>query len=148
MLIQGPCKSSRPLGDEATLRRCLASGQLAQLQRRLEADAKAIFALYQYGKLHEGVLLRWGYLDELLPAPWHHHDEPTLHSLMREAHELGMGLTAVVGAAPGWDDPWSGACRIDVVPGMREYQLLLCDEDGVLIDDRDIQLARLEAAVH
>lgn len=33
-------------------------------------------------------------------------------------------------------------------PGMREYQELLCDEGGVFIDDRDVRLARFEAAVH
>ena len=47
MLIQGSCGISRPLGDAGKLREYLARGQLTQLQRRLEADAKAIFALYK-----------------------------------------------------------------------------------------------------
>jgi hypothetical protein len=45
------------------------------LHRRLEADAKALLALYQYGRLHGAVRLRWGFLDEMIPAPWVHRDE-------------------------------------------------------------------------
>ena len=148
MLIPGSCGITRPLGDEGKLREYLATGKLTQLQRRLETDAKAIFALYEYGKLHGGVRLRWGFLDERLPAPWHHRDEPTLWDLMREAHALSMGIVAVVGSAPGWEDPWSRARPLDVVVGNNEHDLFLRDEHGAYVDDRDVQLARLEAAVH
>ena len=58
------------------------------LRRRLEADAKALFALYQYGSLHGAVRLRWGFLDEMIPAPWVHRDERTLYDLVKRAHEL------------------------------------------------------------
>ena len=148
MLIQGSCGIRRPLGDEDKLRAYLANGQFSQFQRRLEADAKAIFALYQYGKVHGCVRLRWGFLDEMFPAPWHHRDEPMLYHLLREAHALSMGIIAVVGSAPGWEDPWSRARRLDVVRGTSEYDLLLCDEHGSFVDERDVQLARLEAVVH
>ncbi|MBL9016736.1 MAG: hypothetical protein JNL83_21290 [Myxococcales bacterium] len=148
MLIQGSCGISRPLGDEDKLRGYLAKGQLAQFQRGLEADAKAIFALYQYGKTHGCVRLRWGVLDDLLPAPWHHRDEPMLYHLLREARGLGMGIIAVVGSAPGWEDPWSRARRLEVIQGASEYDLLLRDEHGAYVDERDVQLARLEAVVH
>jgi hypothetical protein len=148
MLIQGSCGISRPLGDAAKLRAYLANGQLTQLQRRLEADAKAIFAQYQSGRTQGCVRLRWGFLDEVFPAPWCHRDEPTLYHLRREAHGLSMGILAVVGSAPGWEDPWSRARRLDVVQGDHEYDLWLRDEDGAPVDDRDVQLAKLEMVVH
>ncbi len=148
MLVQGSCGISRPFGDDKTLLAYLANGQIAQLSRRLEADAKSLFALHQYGKVHGHVRLRWGFLDDVFPAPWHHRDEPTLHDLKREAHTLAMRIVAVVGSAPGWEDPWSRARYFDVIRGAREYDLDLVDERGEYIDDQDVQLARLETVVH
>ena len=52
------------------LRDYLRDGANTKLRRRLEADAKSLFALYQYGRLHGGVRLRWSFLDEMLPGPW------------------------------------------------------------------------------
>lgn len=148
MLVQGSCGISRPFGDPDKLHAYLASGQITQLQRRLEADAKSLFALHQYGKVHGYVRLRWGFLDQVFPAPWHHRDEPTLYDLKREAHKLAMRIIAVVGSAPGWEDPWSRARRLDIARGASEYELMLFDELGGFVDDHDVQLARLEAVVH
>ena len=148
MLIQGSCGISRPLGDPKKLRTYLAKGQLDKLAARLEADAKALFALHEYGKVQGCVRLRWGFLDQTFPVPWHHYDEPTLHHLKREAFDLSMGLVAVVGHAPAWEEPWSRARRLDVERGEREYDLLLFDELGRYVDDRDVQLARLEVVIN
>ncbi len=148
MLIQGSCGISRPLGDDKKLRAYLASGQMSKLVARLEADAKSLFALHEYGRVHGCVRLRWGFIDQVFPAPWHHHDEPTLHDLINEAFDLNMGLVAVVGHAPAWGDPWSRVCRLKVVRGEREYQRILFDELGRYVDDRDVQLARLEAEIN
>jgi hypothetical protein len=148
MLVQGSCGIRRPFGDPDRLHAHLAGGQLTQLQRRLEADAQSLLALHQYGKLHGCVRLRRGSLDRRFPVPWHHHAEPTLYHLKREAHRLAMGIIAVVGSAPGWEEPWSLARRLDVVRGANEYELMLFDELGRYVDDRDVQLARLEAVVH
>lgn len=148
MLIQGSCGISRPLGDEKKLRAYLASGQTSKLVARLEADAKSLFALHEYGKVHGCIRLRWGFLDQVFPAPWHHHDEPSLYHLINEAFDLNMGLIAVVGHSPAWDDPWARARRLEVVRGEREYDRMLFDELGRYIDDRDVQLARLEAVIN
>ncbi len=78
----------------------------------------------------------------------HHYDEPTLYHLKREAFDLSMGLVAVIGPAPDWEHPWSSARRLDVVRGESEYDLLLFDELGCYVDDRDVQLARLEATIN
>jgi hypothetical protein len=148
MLIQSSCGISRPLGDEKKLRAYLASGQTSKLVARLEADAKSLFALHEYGKVHGGVRLRWGFLDQVFPAPWHHRDEPSLYHLINEAFDLNMGLIAVVGHAPAWNDPWSRARRLEVVRGESEYDRMLFDELGRCIDNRDVQLARLETVIN
>jgi hypothetical protein len=148
MLIQGSCGISRPLGDPKKLQGYLEVGQVAQLRRRLEADAKALFALHAYGRLHGAVRLRWGLLDEMFPAPWHHHDEPTLHALMREAQTHSVAIEAVIGAAPGWDEPWLRAVHLAVDQGRHAYDLFLVDPDRGAVDARDVQLARLAVTLH
>ena len=111
--------------------------------RRLEADAKSLFALYQYGRLHGAVRLRWGFLDEMIRAPWVHRDEVRLYDLMRQASERGQAIEAVIGSTPGWAEPWARAhvCRIGEVTSGNWLHLI--DEEGYPIDDRDVQLARL-----
>jgi hypothetical protein len=67
--VQGSCQISKAFGQDGKLAHYLATGESTKLVRRLEADAKSLYALYEYGRLHGGVLLRWGFLDELIPAP-------------------------------------------------------------------------------
>lgn len=70
LLIQGSCGISRPFGDPKKLAAYLRGGDHKKLRRRLEANVKSLFALYEYGRLHGAVRLRWGFLDEFIPAPW------------------------------------------------------------------------------
>jgi hypothetical protein len=148
LLIQGSCGISRPLGDPDKLRAYLRRGDDTRLRRRLEADAKSLYAFYQYGRLHGGVRLRWGFLDERFAAPWVHRDEPTLYDLKRQAAELGVPVEIVAGSAPGWTDPWSRALRCTVETGSDRWQTYLLAEDGRVIDDADVQLARIVAVAH
>ena len=87
LLVQGTCGISRPFGDDRTMYAYLRTGAETKLRRRLEADARSLYAIYQYGRLHGCVRLRWGFLDEMLPAPWVHRDETTLYHLLKDAHE-------------------------------------------------------------
>ena len=141
LLIRGSCGISRPFGDPATIAHYVASGQAAKARRRLEADAKSLFAYYQYGRLHGAVRLRWGFLDEMFGVPWSDRAEPTLHDLEKRAHETGRELEIVTGNAPGWQNPWAQARRCTVVPA--EWGFRLTDDDGWPIDDRDVKLARI-----
>jgi hypothetical protein len=147
LLVWGTCGIGRPFGDEERLRRYLTAGQTARFQRRLEADAKALFALYQYGRLHGAVRLRWGFLDESIPVPWVHPDETRLYGLKRHARDLEVPLEIVAGSAPGWEDPWARAVRCRVLPH-GQWNLDLVDETGRVIHDPDVQLARLFVSVH
>jgi hypothetical protein len=146
LLIQGSCGISRPLADPEKLRAYLQRGDDTRLRRRLEADAKSLYAFYQYSRLHGGVRLRWGFLDERFAAPWVHRDEPTLYHLKKQAAELGIPLEIVAGSAPGWTDPWSRAQRCIVIK--EGWSTYLVTEDGRGIDDADVQLARVLAVVH
>lgn len=143
LLVQGSCGISRPFGDERTMREYLRSGAQTKLRRRLEADAKSLYALYQYGRLHGCVRLRWGFLDEMLPAPWVHRDESTLYRLLKDAHERRLEVEVVVGHAPGWADPWARARRAFVATDAWHSPSLLADEEGYEILRADVQLARL-----
>ena len=143
LLVQGTCGISCPFGDDRTMREYLRTGAETKLRRRLEADAKSLYALYQYGRLHGCVRLRWGFLDEMLPAPWVHRDESTLYHLLKDAHQRGVPLEVVVGSAPGWADPWSRAQRAYVATDAWHSPSLLADEQGFEIPRADVQLARL-----
>jgi hypothetical protein len=145
LLVQGSCGISRPFGDPQTLREYLHAGADTKLRRRLEADMKSLFALYQYGRVHGAVRLRWGFLDEMLPAPWVHRDEPTLHDLLKAAYQRGVPLDVVVGSAPGWADPWARARRAYPAADAWGWPSRLADEDGYEIPRADVQLARLAA---
>lgn len=149
LLIQGSCGISRPLGDPGKLAGYLRRGELTKLRRRLEADAKALFALHEYGRLHGGVRLRWGFLDEMLPAPWVHPDEAKLRDLEETALAMDAPLEVVVGTAPGWEAPWARARLVRVEPDPRmSWRRWLVGEDGAVIGQEDVQRARLAVALH
>ncbi len=146
LLIQGTCGITRPLGDSRTLTRFLKNGEDVRLRRRLEADAKALHALYHYGRLHGFVRLRWGFLDERLRAPWKHFDEAGLQGLMRRAHQLQVPLEVVIGSAPGWADPWARAQRVFVSEDADGGGMGMVGDRGAIHAD-EVQLARLAGEV-
>jgi hypothetical protein len=143
LLVQGSCGIGRPFGDGKKMREYLRDGKLTQLRRRLEADAKSLYAIYQYGRLHGSVRLRWGFLNERLPAPWVHRDEATIHELKHQAYKLGVPLEVVVGSYPGWANPWSRMQRAHVEKELDGWRFCLVSDGGDIIDEDEIQLARL-----
>ena len=78
----------------------------------------------------------------MLPAPWIHRDEPTLHHLLKEACTRGVPLEVVVGSAPGWSDPWSRVRRAFPATDAWGWPSRLVDEQGYEISRADVQLAR------
>lgn len=148
LLVQGSCGIGKPFGDEKKLAEYLAKGELTKLRRRLEADVKSLYALYEYGRLHGVVRLRWGFLDERIPAPWVHRDEPVLYDLKRSALAMNVPLEIVVGSAPGWGEPWSRVRLAYVEHDGSGWRMWLVDEDGFRIDEAEVQRARLPVAIH
>ncbi len=145
LLVQGSCGISRPFGDAAKMREYSKRGELTKLRRRLEADAKSLYALYQYGRLHGSVRLRWGFLDEHIAAPWVHRDEVMLHDLKDRAMKRGLPLEVVVGSAPGWAEPWARAEHASVEKELQGWRSCLVTDDGYVIQDDEVQLARIAA---
>jgi len=143
LLVQGSCGISRPFGGEESLSDYLATGDLSKLRRRLEADVKSLHALYEYGRLHGVVRLRWGFLDEQLSAPWAYSDEARLYDLKKAALAANAALEVVAGNAPGWADPWSRRRLARVVPDGSGWGTRLVDEEGLPIFDLEVQRARL-----
>ncbi len=143
MLVQSSCGISRPFGDASKLESYLIASDIPKLRRRMEANVKSLHALYQFGRLHGAVRLRWGFLDEWLVAPRASVDEPKLGRLMKAALESHTPLEVVVGAAPGWENPWARRRQALVQANTSEWQTWLVDEDGLVIDEAEVQLARL-----
>lgn len=79
----------------------------------------------------------------MLPAPWVHRDEPTLHQLMKEAYTRDVSLEVVVGSAPGWADPWSRVRKAQVATDAWDWPSRLVDEQGYEIPRAEVQQARL-----
>lgn len=146
LLVQGSCGISRPFGEAPKLAEYITKGDETKLRRRLEADVKSLHALYEYGRLHGAVRLRWGFLDEFIPAPWVDRDEPTLYNLAESAHAMKVPLEVVVGSAPGWAEPWSRVRRAFVQKAPGSWQASLVDENGYQIDESEVQRARLPTA--
>jgi len=143
LLAQGSCGISKPFGDSTTMKGYVLNGDTAKLARRLEADAKSLYALYEYGRLHGWVRLRWGSLDEGLIAPWVDNLESKLWSLKDEALKLHTPLEVVLGNAPSWSDPWARAETAIALKDESSWHVILADQDGYRIDEADIQRARL-----
>lgn len=143
LLIQGSCGISRPFGDEEKLESYLQSGQDGKARRRLESSVKSLFALYEYGRLHRVVRLRWGFLSDSIPAPWVHRDEPSLYDLKQVALKAGRPLEVVVGSSPGWSEPWARGRMVAVKTYAGGWRTFLVSERGEVIDEDEVQRARV-----
>jgi hypothetical protein len=112
------------------------------------SSRKSLHALYEYSRLHGAVGLRWGFIDERIPAPWVHTDEQKLYGLEQSALAMNVPLEVVHGSAPGWNDPWSRVCLAFVEQDASGWRTWLVDEDSFPIDEADVQRARLAVEVH
>lgn len=149
LLVRGSCRIASPLGDEKRMVGYLKRREEGKLQRRLESDAKALAVLYAYGRLHGIVRVRWGFGDERLPAPWVHRDERVLRDLAGTAQAMQVPLEVVVGSAPGWESPWAQAIQVQVVTDVHHsWRKWLLDEQGEVVEEADVQAARLGVEVH
>ncbi len=66
------------------------------------------------------------------------------YDLKKSALAMNMPLEVVVGSAPGWGEPWSRARLAYVIPqDERDWRTCLVDENSCLINEADVQRARL-----
>ncbi len=142
LIVSGTCGLSRPFGAKKTMMGYLKENKATKLRRRMESDVKALYALYQYGRLHGCSRLRWGFLDELLNAPWAAVHDGRLNRIGQQAFQVNAPLEVVVGNAPGWEDPWARGQIVTVELDGHGWPFLL-DHRGNLIDNLDVQAARI-----
>ncbi|WP_437491788.1 hypothetical protein WME75_16290 [Sorangium sp. So ce1014] len=145
LVIAGTTRISRPLGEPERVARYLSEGDHQRLARRIESDVKALHAFYQYGVLHGSVRLRYGPLDEALATDWALPGDVSLHQQLKSAREKCAAVDLVIGAAPGWADPWSRARRVRVIDLSWPEVVLTRDEEGNVlpIGRDDIQAIRV-----
>ncbi len=92
--------------------------------------------------LHRFVRLRWGFLDDVLPAEWAHPGDPLLYDILTEANRKDSSIDLVVGSAPGWSDPWSRAMSVQIVR-LEYWTVAVRQGDEVFeINRHDIQAVR------
>lgn len=143
LLIRGTTRISRPLSEPRRVQGYLSGGDAGKLARRLEADAKALFAYYHYGRMHNYVRLRWGFIDDVLRVGWALPGERHLFHVIQEAIQGGAHVDLVVGSAPGWSDPWSRAWRVKPL-SIGPWQVVAHDGRAeVPVDRREIQAVRV-----
>lgn len=142
LLISGTTRISSPLGDPVRTAEYLGREEWGKLARRLESDAKALYAFYRYGVLHRYVLLHWGFLHELLPADWALPGDTHVYDILKEAKTTGSLVDVVVGTAPGWENPWSRAQRVRIIDVNSRSVLVDSDAGGwELADIQDVRLS-------
>jgi len=146
LMIAGTCGLKRAY-DPAQIERKLAAGALVPGSRLLEAEARALVALYNYGRLHGHFRIRHRKQDFHLSAPWVHSDEPTLHDLMATAFACRAPIEVVAGSVPDLDHPWARA-QLATIGVTVDQELVLVDGDRRIIQTWDVHLARSVMKTH
>jgi hypothetical protein len=62
---------------------------------------------------------------------------------MDTAHAQKVPLEVIVGSASGWEEPWSRSRLVYVEKEANGWRSRLVDESGYVIDDAEVQRARL-----
>lgn len=142
LLITSSTGISKPLGDPKKMREYWEQGKMGMLAKRMESDAKSLYAFYRYGALHNGIRLRWGFISESYPVEWSVPAEPSLYTILNERLTSGEPVEFVRGTAPGWTDPWSRSQR--AIVNQLDFHNVVVDMDGLLsaIPREEIQAIR------
>jgi hypothetical protein len=143
LVVSGTTGSARGLGDPAKVAEYLAQDATDRLVRRIESDAKALFDLYTYARLHRGLRIRWGFVDELLGVDWPVPGDETAYELLELARDQGREVLVVTGTAPGWEEPEARARRGRVFDLGPHSFTLHTGDTAEIVARRDIQALRL-----
>jgi len=117
-----------------------------RLVARLEEEAQALFALYEYGALHAGVRVRRRPGDRLLPVAWSLSGDPDVESLVSASIRHWVPVEVVVGPSAGLSDTWSAAITVTIVERDRDMLFVREGEDVRVLDVADIHAVRLSEA--
>ena len=145
-VVQATTGRSRVLGDPGVWQPLFAARSTTGLAARLEEEAQALFALYQYGALHGGVRVRKRPSERLLPVAWSLGGDPDFASLVSASIRHWVPVEIVVGPPAGLDDPWPAAITVTIVERDRDRLFVREGEDVRALDPADIHALRLPDA--
>ena len=121
----------------------LAAQSTARLVNRLEAEAQALFALYEYGALHGGVRIRRRPGDRLLPVAWTLRGDANLHDIASASVRHWLPVEIVVGPSVDLSDPWRNATTVTIVERDRDVYFVREGDEVRALDPSDIRAVRL-----
>ena len=133
-------------GDPSVWRPLVGARSTTRLAARLEEEAQALFALYEYGALHGGVRVRRRPGERLLPVAWSLRGDPDFESLVSASIRHWVPLEVVVGLPAGLADPWPAAITATIVDRDRDLLFVREGDDVRALDPADIHAVRLSEA--
>ncbi len=142
-VVQATTGKSRVPADAKAWEPLLAERLTARLEARLEEEAQALFALYEYGALHGGVRIRRHLGDRLVPVSWSLPGDPDFESFVSASARHWLPLEIVTGPSATLADPWSAAATVTIVERDRDALYVREGDDVRAIDASDIRAIRL-----
>jgi hypothetical protein len=121
----------------------LAARSTTRLAARLEEEAQALFALYEYGALHGGVRIRRRPGDRLLPVSWSLAGDPDFESFVSTSVKHWLPAEIVVGPSAVLADPWPGAATVTIVERDGDAFFVREGNEVRALDPSDIRAIRL-----
>ena len=142
-VVQATTGKSRVPADAKAWKPLLAGRSTTRLATRLEQEAQALFALYEYGALHGGVRIRRRPGDRLLPVSWSLAGDPDFESFVSASVRHWLPVEIVVGPSAELSDPWPGATTVTIVERDRDAFFVREGDDVRALDPSDIRAIRL-----
>jgi hypothetical protein len=142
-VVQATTGKGRVPGDTSVWESLLAARSTTRLAARLEQDAQALFALYEYGALHGGVRVRSRAGDSLLPVGWSMRGDAHVGDMVDAATRQWLPVQVVVGRAAELADPWPLARTVTIVERDRRALYIREDDEVRPLDPADIRAIRL-----
>lgn len=146
LVIRGSCLLKKATSPHAKLDELAHKNQLPELERRLVSDAKALHALYEFGRLHGHVRVTYRNHEIWIPAPWSDREDRRAFRIFEEANEREICVEAVIGTAIDWDDPWKDSVlTIPIFDGLDWYLVPEFDEARLAIEAQAIRLVNTDS---
>lgn len=144
-VVQATTGRSRVPADAIAWKPLLAARSTTRLLARLQEEAQALFALYEYGALHGGVRVRRRPGDRLLPVSWSLRADPGFEAFVSASVRYWLPVEVVVGPPATLADPWAAAATVTVVERDRDVFYVREGDDVRALDPSDIRAIRLPA---
>ncbi len=142
-IVQATTGRSRVPADAKAWKPLLAARTTTRLVARLEGEAQALFALYEYGAIHGGVRIRRRPGDRLLPVAWSLRGDPDFESFVSASTRHWLPVEVVAGPSADLADPWPNAITVTIVERDRDVFYVREGNHVRALDPSDIRAIRL-----